>query len=184
LSRAAAQQITVTWVAEDPDGDRLIYSIYFRGDDETQWKMLRTGFRENSLTFDADVLADGKYYFRVVASDREANPPASARETTLVSAPVMIDNTPPVVTVGEAKRSGASAHVELEAVDAASALRRCEYSLDANGWVPMDAADGVIDSLREKFTLDLTGLAPGEHLLVIRAADSAGNTGTAKVVLK
>ena len=102
----------------------------------------------------------------------------------MVSAPVMIDNTPPVVTVGEVRRTGTAAHVTWEAMDAASALRRCEYSLDANSWVPMDAADGVIDSLREKFELDLTGLAPGEHLLVIRAADSAGNTGTAKVVLK
>ena len=69
-------------------------------------------------------------------------------------------------------------------MDTASALRRCEYSLDANGWVPVESADGVIDSLREKFTLDLTGLTPGEHLLVIRAADSANNTGVAKVVLK
>ena len=50
--------------------------------------------------------------------------------------------------------------------------------------MPVEAADGVIDSLREKFTLDLAGLTPGEHLLVIRAADSAGNTGLAKVVLK
>ena len=69
-------------------------------------------------------------------------------------------------------------------MDAASALRRCEYSLDAGGWVPVEAADGVIDSLREKFVLDITGLAAGEHLIVIRAADSANNTGVAKVLLK
>ena len=42
----------------------------------------------------------------------------------------------------------------------------------------------LIDSPREKFLLDLTGLAPGEHLVVIRAADSANNTGTSKVILK
>jgi hypothetical protein len=56
--------------------------------------------------------------------------------------------------------------------------------VDAAGWVPMDAADGVIDSLREKSVLDLANLAPGEHLVVLRAADSANNTGVAKVVLK
>jgi hypothetical protein len=184
LSRAAAQQITLTWVAEDPDGDRLVYNIYFRGEDEGQWKLLRANTHDNSITFDADVLADGKYFFRVLASDREANPPASAREATLVSAPVMIDNTPPVLTIGEVRRSGSSAHIEWEAADRASALRRCEYSLDANSWVPMDSVDGVIDSQSERFALDLNGLAPGEHLLVIRAADSANNTGTAKVVLK
>ena len=184
LPRAAAQQITLTWVAEDPDGDRLVYNVYFRGEDETQWKLLRSGTHDNSITFDADVLADGKYFFRVIASDREANPPASAREATLVSAPVMIDNTPPIVTLGEVRRNGATAHVEWEANDRASALRRCEYSLDANSWVPMESVDGVIDSQNEKFALDLSGLSPGEHLLVIRAADSANNTGVAKVILK
>ena len=45
------------------------------------------------------------------------------------------------------------------------ALRRCEYSLDAGDWIPVEAADGVIDSLREKFALDLANLKPGEHLL-------------------
>jgi hypothetical protein len=184
LPRAATQQITVAWQAEDPDGDRLVYSVYFRGEDETQWKLLRGDTHENSVTFDADVLADGKYFFRVVASDREANPPATAREAQLVSAPVMIDNTPPVVTIAVVRHSGSTAHIEFDAADAASALRRCEYSLDAASWVPVAAADGVIDSLREKFVLDLTGLAPGEHLLVIRAADSANNTGVAKVILK
>src|SRR5207248_370496 len=157
---------------EDPDGDRLIYSVYFRGEEESQWKLLKGYTHDNALTFDADVLADGKYFFRVMASDREANPPASARETTLVSAPVMIDNTPPLLTIGEVRHSGDTAHIAFEAADAASALRRCEYSLDAGGWVPVEAADGVIDSLREKFVLDLSGLAPGEHLIVIRAADS------------
>ncbi|MCU1234633.1 MAG: hypothetical protein JWP63_2600, partial [Candidatus Solibacter sp.] len=184
LPRAAAQQITLTWQAEDPDGDRLVYNAYFRGEDETQWKLLRANTHDNSITFDADVLADGKYFFRVIASDREANPPASAREATMISAPVMIDNTPPVLTAGEVRRNGATAHIEWEATDRASSLRRCEYSLDANNWVPMESVDGVIDSQREKFALDLTGLAPGEHLLVIRAADSANNTGTIKVVLK
>ena len=184
LARAAAQQITLTWIGEDPDNDKLVYNVYFRGEDEAQWKLLRSNTHENMLTFDADVLADGKYFFRVTASDREANPPAYAREASLVSSPVMVDNTPPVLTVGATRREGTNAHVEMEAVDAASPLRRCEYSLDANAWVPMEAADGVIDSPREKFVLDLTGLASGEHLLVIRAADSANNTGTVKVVLK
>ena len=122
LPRAASQQITVAWQAEDPDGDRLVYNVYFRGEDETQWKLLRGDTHDNSVTFDADVLADGKYFFRVVASDREANPPATAREGQLVSAPVMIDNTPPVVTIGVVRHSGGAAHIEFEAADAASRL--------------------------------------------------------------
>jgi hypothetical protein len=184
LPRASQQQITVSWQADDPDGDKLVYNLYFRAEDESHWLPLRTGLHDNSLTFDADILADGKYFFRVVASDREANPPASAREAQLTSAPVLIDNTPPVVTVGTVRYANGAAHVEFEAVDAASSLRRCEYSVDAVEWIPMEAADGVIDSPREKFVLDLPGLSPGEHLLVLRVADSANNYGLAKVLLK
>jgi hypothetical protein len=184
LTRAASQQITVSWQADDPDGDRLVYNLYFRSEDETQWMLLRSGTHDTSMTFDADILADGKYYFRVVASDRESNPPASAREATLISTPVMIDNTPPAIAMGTVRYTAGAAHVEWESADVASSLRRCEYSLDAGNWVPMEAVDGVIDSPRERFALDLTGLAAGEHLLVIRVADSANNTATARVILK
>jgi len=184
LTRAVVQQITLTWQAEDPDGDRLVYDVYFRADDETRWKLLKSATHDNVLTFDADVLADGRYFFRVVASDRESNPPAWAREAQLISAPVMIDNTPPIVKIDSVRYAGGAAHIEFEATDGASALRRCEYSLDAQSWVPVEAADGVIDSLHENFNLDLTGLTPGEHLVVIRAADSANNTGVTKIVLR
>jgi hypothetical protein len=184
LSRAAAQQITISWQAEDPDGDRLVYNLYFRADDERRWMLLKGDLHENAFTFDSDVLADGKYYFRVLASDREVNPPATARDSDLTSAPVMIDNTPPVVTIGPVRRTGTTAELEFEARDAASPLRRCEYSLDATGWVPLEAADGVIDSQQERFVLSLDKLTPGEHLVVIRVLDSAGNAGLAKVVLR
>jgi hypothetical protein len=184
LARAGTQQISVTWQAEDTDGDRLVYTVYFRGEGETQWKLLRGNLHENAVTFDGDVLADGKYYFRVVASDREVNPPPVARTGELVSAPVMVDNTPPLITLGPVRRSGNKVDVEFEAVDAASPLRRAEYSLDAGGWTPIEAADGVIDSQREKFVLTLANLSAGEHLLVVRAVDSANNAGLAKLVLR
>jgi hypothetical protein len=184
LARVSSAQITVTWQADDPDGDRLVYSIYFRGEDESQWKLLKADTHDNYITFDGDILADGKYLFRVTASDREANPPAAARDAQLISAPILIDNTPPALTIGTVRYSGGSAHIEFSAVDAGSPLRRCEYSLDAASWVPVEAADGVIDSLRESFSLDLTNLSPGEHLVVVRAADSANNTGVAKLILR
>ena len=74
--------------------------------------------------------------------------------------------------------------MRFEAVDAASQLRRCEYSLDAGTWTPVEAADGVIDSQREKFVITLDALPAGEHLLVVRATDSANNAGLGKIVLR
>jgi len=169
LPRASNNQIVIAWQADDPDGDRLVYRLYFRGADETQWKLLKGDLHDASATFDSDLFADGKYYFRVVASDAEVNPPSAAREAQLISSPVLIDNTPPTATVGAVRRTGAAAHIEFEAASAVSALRRCEYSVDAAPWIPMEAADGIIDGLREKFVLDLAGLAPGDYAVEIKA---------------
>ena len=102
LSHGSGSQIQVTWQADDPDGDRLLYSLYFRGEDEKEWKLLRANVAENSLLLDGDVLADGRYYFRVIASDQPSNAANVARTDELVSSPVLIDNTPPVVSLSRA----------------------------------------------------------------------------------
>jgi hypothetical protein len=184
LSRGPSSQIQITWQADDPDGDRLTYALYFRGEDETEWKLLRANMAENSLLLDGDILADGRYYFRVVASDRPSNPPAVARQDQLVSAPVLIDNTPPVVTLSAPRRTDSHLEVDADVVDSTSPLRRCEYSIDAGAWVPVEAADGVTDSPREQFHIVIDKLRAGEHLLVIRAYDTANNAGLAKVVVR
>jgi len=184
LSRASTSQIQITWQADDPDGDRLVYALYFRGEEETEWKLLRMNMFENTLLLDGDVLADGRYYFRVVASDKPSNPPNLARESELVSAPVLIDNTPPVVTLSAPRRNEGHLEVDADVVDRTSPLRRCEYSIDAGPWTPVEAADGVTDSPHEEFHIVIDKLRPGEHLVVVRAYDTANNAGLAKVVVK
>ena len=184
LGRGASSQIQITWQADDPDGDRLTYALYFRGEDETEWKLLRMNMSENTLLLDGDVLADGRYYFRVVASDRPSNPPNLARQDELVSAPVLIDNTPPVVTLSAPRRAEGHLEVDADVADRTSPLRRCEYSLDAGPWTPVEAADGVTDSAREQFHIVIEKLRAGEHLLVVRAYDTANNAGLAKLVVR
>ncbi len=184
FSRAAAQQIQIAWQADDPDGDKLLYSLYFRGEDEREWKLLRANMTENTYLLDGDVFADGRYFFKVTASDRPSNPIALAREAELISAPVLIDNTPPAVTASPARRNGSNVDIDVDAVDRGSVLRRCEYSIDAGPWTPVEAADGVTDSPVEKFNLRLLSFPAGEHLVVIRVYDAAGNAGLAKVVVR
>jgi hypothetical protein len=162
----------------------MIYNLYFRGEEEAQWKLLRANMTENTYVLEGDVFADGRYYFRVTASDRPSNPTEFARDAELVSPPVLVDNTPPVVTAGQPRRVGMGLEVEANAEDRGSALRRCEYSLDAGPWQPVEAADGVTDSPRERFLLRQDPFPAGEHLLVIRVWDSAGNAGLTKVVVR
>ncbi len=183
ISRATSQQLVVSWQADDADGDRLVYSVWFRGDGEHDWKLYRTALHENAVNLDGDALADGRYFFKVIASDREANPVDQARDTELVSAPVLIDNTPPLVKVTGSRREGKTAVIDFEAADATSALRRCEYSVDAGPWMALNSIDGVIDSPRERFHL-VAPIPAGERVVVVRAVDSGGNAGLAKVVIE
>ena len=106
LSRASQQQLLISWQADDPDGDKLVYELDFRGEGGREWISLKKNIRENTYTIDGDSLADGRYFFRVTASDREANAPAAAKESNLVSSPVLIDNTPPSVGIRSAGRDG------------------------------------------------------------------------------
>src|SRR5579872_455662 len=183
VSRNQGSQLQVSWQADDPDGDRLNYSLWFRGEDEQSWKLIRMNMFENAFLIDSDVLADGRYYFRVVATDRPSNPASEARQAELVSSPVLIDNTPPVVMLSAPRRAGTRLEVDVDATDATSPLRRCEYSLDAGPWMPIEAADGVTDSPREQFHIALENVRAGEHLVVVRVYDTANNAGLAKVVV-
>ena len=74
LSRASQQQLLISWQADDPDGDKLVYEVDFRGEGEREWKLLKKDIFDTALTIDGDALADGRYYFKVTASDRDSQP--------------------------------------------------------------------------------------------------------------
>jgi hypothetical protein len=184
ITRSGTPQMMIAWQADDPDGDKLVYSLWFRGEEEKQWKLVKDQLTENTHLLDAETLADGRYLFRVQASDRQANAAPAARDAELVSAPVMVDNTPPVLTMSAAVRTGASAEVQFTATDSMSPLRRAEYAIDAGPWALLEPSDGILDDRTEQFTVRLSGLAPGEHVVVVRVFDSSNNPGLAKAVLR
>ena len=43
--------------------------------------------------------------------------------------------------------------------------------------------DGIVDSRKETFTVRLSKLDAGEHVVSLRAYDTAGNVGVGKAVL-
>lgn len=181
IGRSSTRQLVVVWQGEDADGDALQYTLTYRGEGESRWKMLKANTGELALTMDADVFADGRYWFRVVASDRLANAGEAGRETELVSGPVVVDNTPPSIT---SVRANGRLEYVLAAQDGLSELRRAEYSVDAGNWNLLEAEDGVTDSLTETFRLKLQSLTPGEHTLTFRVFDAAGNVTARKVLVE
>jgi sugar lactone lactonase YvrE len=180
--------ITFSWQADDPNGDQLVYSLYVKAADEQEWRLLKDKLRQTNYTLEPDTLADGKYAVRLLASDEDANPPDSARRAELVSAPFWVDNTPPAVRVLKqqvsAASSGGQAEVQFEAEDSTSPLRSAEFSTDGKEWRDVNSDDGIVDSQRETFTVRAGNLPLGEHVIALRAYDTAGNAGIGKAVVQ
>lgn len=183
ITRSGAPQLFISWQADDPDNDRLIYSVSYRAEDERDWKLLKFDLTDNTYLHDAEVFADGRYLFRVTASDRLANPPSSAREADLISQPVLIDQTPPRVTLSNVRRNGNAVEIDVEAVDDASPIRRAEFSLNGSVWRLMEPADGITDGRTERFAVRFIASSP-EVSVVVRVFDAAGNPGLARTVVR
>ncbi len=183
VSRLQSTQTQVTWQADDPDSDKLVYALYFRPEQAHEWQLIRSRMAENTLLLDPDVFADGRYVFRVVASDAPSNAAQYARQAEFVSSSVLIDNTPPTIVMGKPQRTNLSVDLQFSATDATSSLKKCEYSIDGGYWQPIEALDGITDTPSEQFQLHLDRVRPGEHLIVVRVFDLAGNAGLASVLV-
>jgi hypothetical protein len=173
-----------TWQASDPNGDPLTYSLFVKSADEKAWHLLKNKLHQTSYLLDSNVLPDGKYVARLVASDEESNPPSEARQDELLSAPFWVDNTPPDVQVLSQTATGGGADIHFQAQDDTSPLRSAEVSVDGKDWQDIYPDDGIADSRTETFTVRVRNLDPGEHVIILRAFDTAGNTGLGKALVE
>jgi hypothetical protein len=171
------------WLASDPNGDTLIYTVEIRGVNETEWKPLKERLTEKYLSWDATAFPDGDYRLRVTASDAPSNPPAEALTAQLVSAPFTIDNTPPKISGLTATRNGGKLRVRWHAADALGNLGRSEYSLDGADWTVAAPVTLLSDSQELDYELTLDA-APGEHTIAVRVVDANDNLAVDKVVVK
>jgi hypothetical protein len=166
---------TLRWSAVDPNEDPLVFDLYFRpaaAPEDGPWMKVAGDLEEDHYSFDATVLPDGTYRFRLVASDRNANDPAAALAAERVSEPVVIDHTPPALVSVE--RDGKRLRVTVH--DAASPIREAVYSVDAGAWKPARPADGLLDEQTETVVVDADPASAG--LLLLRVTDAAYNVVT------
>ena len=170
------------WVASDPNGDSLIYTVEIRGAKESRWKPLKDKIAEKYFSFDTTAFPDGEYRLRITACDSPSNPPAEALSGTLVSDPFTIDNTPPRITGLTATRSGGKLHVHWHAADALNNVTKAEYSLDGGDWILAAPVTRLSDSLELDYDLTLDA-SPGEHTLAVRVQDEFDNQAAEKVVV-
>jgi hypothetical protein len=184
MAGAGKTPTIISWQADDPNGDQLAYSVYVRDDDEEEWHLLKDDLRQTTFTIESSTLADGKYVARVVASDGPSNPASVARQAELTSSPFWVDNTPPTVTTVKTEVNAGGVEVHFLVHDTVSPIRHAEASVDGEDWVDANSDDGIVDSMTETFSLKPGKLGPGEHVILLRAFDAAGNAGVGKAVVR
>ncbi len=171
------------WLASDPNGDPLIFTVEIKGANETEWKLLREKLAERYYSWDSTAFPDGEYRLRITASDAPGNPPAEALTAQAISDPFVIDNTPPRITGLAATRNGAKLQVRWHAADALNNVTKAEYSLDGGDWKVVSPATKLSDSLELDYDLAMDAAA-GEHTVAIRVQDEFENQATDKVVVR
>jgi len=171
------------WLASDPNGDNLVFTVEIRGANETEWKLLRDKLAERYYSWDSTAFPDGEYRLRITASDAPSNPPAEAQTTQMVSDPFLIDNTPPKITGLAATRSGSKLQVRWHAADALNNITKAEYSVDGAEWRVASPVTKLSDSLELDYDLTIDA-APGEHTLAVRVQDEFENLAAGKVVVR
>lgn len=175
---------SLQWTAEDRNGDKLVYDVYYKQAGDAEFKSLRGDLSENFMSIDGQSLADGQYVFKIVARDTPSNPTSLALSGDRLTEPIDIDNTAPTVTAGTPQVVGDKGRVTFDAVDTASYLTRAEYSVNGGDWMPVYADDGISDSPHEKYTIEIPLRAAGEFAVTIRVYDVNANSGNARAIIR
>ncbi len=178
--------VSLQWQAEDKNGDAIEYSVYYRNasDSGGEFYPLKTELRESYYTVDANALPDGRYIFKIVASDSPSNPAALGLTDEQETEPVEVDNTPPTVTADAPRVSGSSVEVVFRAADVTSIIRRAEYQMDGGQWKTIFPVDGIADSRREEFRVTIALPDRKPHVIALRAFDANANVGSAQATVK
>jgi hypothetical protein len=172
-----------TWKASDDNEDSLQYSLYFKGDGESDWKLLEKKLEDTFYTLAAAALPDGAYRLKVVASDALSNPYDKYLIGELISNRFIIANASPQVEIAGYAINGRKGEVTFRARAAAGCIATAEFSIDGNAWNLVFPSDGIADSPLEEYRITTPELPPGEHMIGIRSSDRNGNTGTARLII-
>jgi sugar lactone lactonase YvrE len=200
--------VGVRWSAHDDNDDQLVYSVYYRGDGESRWLLLKNNLSDRYYSFDASLLPDAGYAVKVIASDAPSHSPGEALYAEKVSSRFEVDTTAPLIdgltatlALGQeitpaSKQMGKQIHVHFRAIDSFSPIKRAEYSLDGGEWQFIEPVGQLSDSKTEEYDFrakvppaeavpppmgDSTG---NDHVVVVRAYDRFDNLATAKVVIR
>ncbi len=173
----------IRWEALDPNGDPLRYELFFRREDERDWKRFAEDVEGTNWTFNSRGVPDGEYRVRVIASDGETNP-EDERSVDRQSEVFIVDNSSPTFADVEPRREGDRVRVTGVLLDEWSDVVRLESSVNGEDWEDHRPADGIFDSGHERLDVSVSAPAGRESSILLRGTDLAGNLGTTRVLIR
>lgn len=174
----------VRWKASDPNGDTLEATVEIRGRDESEWKLLKSGLRDNKYWFDSTSWPDGEYRLRVTVSDAPDNYAAEALTARMETEPFLIDNTPPAISALAAGIRGQKLVVTFRAADAHSPLAWAQVSINGGEWTWAAPSTRLTDSTEHSYSLEVERPAGSEITIAVKASDERDNVAARKLVLR
>jgi len=182
-----SQKFEIVWQVSDPNGDPLESALYFKGEGEKTWKLIKDKLTQTKYVFGTGTLPDGEYRIKVVVSDRRGNFAPDVRKDELVSDRFVVDNTPPVIEKIKAKAVADAKgkwHISARVSDATSLIAGAKYNIDGQDWHVLMPADGLFDDRVEQLEFDTEELKGEEHVLGLVVTDREGNSIVGKVLLR
>jgi hypothetical protein len=176
------KRLKFKWSATDANEDELTFNVYVRKEGWKSWVLLEEQLDKAEHEWDTTTTPSGTYEMKIVASDRKDNPENEALTGERISTPFVVSHTPPAVSVKVAGMDGEQVQIEATASDAFARLTSASYAINGKKWVNVFPAEGLFDSKSATFKFKTEALKPGTYVLVLRARDAAGNTGSADVV--
>ena len=173
------------WTATDANKDTMKYEVFLRPLNGAPWLRIGKDLDQPLLRWDSRTVADGRYEFRVVASDAPSNPEGLEQTGARVSKPLLVDNTPPEIANVQTRLENKRLRVTAVLEDALSPIAEARYNLDsAEDWRVVLAADRIFDSQREELDFEVKVEDAGPHLLSVQVKDAQGNSVYKNVQLK
>ena len=172
---------SVVWSAHDDNDDDLIFAVYYRGEGEQNWRLLKDKITQRFYSWDTSTMPDGPYYVKIVGSDSPSNPPDQALSTEREADRFEIANTPPRIENLRAEANSPNVKVTFDAISPSAAIEHTQYSVDAGDWLMVFPVGLLSDAPKETYQIQLPGLAPGEHTIAVQVFDRFANSTAAKI---
>lgn len=176
---------TISWVATEPNGDELRYTIYQRSGSGAPWVRLAKDLTEVTWEWDTRKLSDGRYEIKIEASDALANAAGTGKTVSRIAEAVQIDNTPPAIGDVKITREGGNVTVSLRVADRGGVVTGLEYCLDSDEhWQTVPPSDMLNDSPDEQYSIVLPDPGNAARVVSIRSRDEGGNTAYESVTIR